>query len=63
MSWAIGIDLGGTNIKAALIDSDSGERLQTLARPTRDGEWLDGSPRFAQTVQEIVAELEAAAGG
>lgn len=62
-SPAIGIDLGGTNIKAALVDTEGGHVLATLSRPTRDGEFENGVPRFALTVREIVAEFEAQAGG
>ena len=39
MSLAIGIDLGGTNIKAALIDRVSGELVVSISRPTMDGEF------------------------
>lgn len=59
---AIGIDLGGTNIKAALINRDSAERIACLSRPTRDGELADGVPAFAHSIRDIVRELEAAAG-
>jgi glucokinase len=59
---AIGIDLGGTHIKAALIDRDSAERITCLSRPTRDGEFLDGKPVFARSILEIVQELESQAG-
>jgi glucokinase len=62
MNPAIGIDLGGTNIKAALIDRDTGAAIQRLARPTRDGEYTDQIPRFAVTVAEIITELEAGCG-
>ncbi len=63
MNPAIGIDLGGTNIKAALVDTQTAGVLATLSRPTRDGEFENGVPRFALTVREIVAEFEAQAGG
>lgn len=58
----IGIDLGGTNIKAALLERATGRRLAGFSRPTLDGEFVSGTPRFAITVREIVAELESAAG-
>lgn len=61
MTPAIGIDLGGTNIKAALIDSDTGALITSLSRPTLDGEFVNDVPRFAQTVRDIVHELEAQA--
>ena len=62
MSHAIGIDLGGTNIKAALVETASARTLATLSRPTRDGEFEGETPRFALTVREIVHEFEARAG-
>ena len=62
MKQAIGIDLGGTNIKAALIDCATGASLATLSQPTRDGEFSGDIPRFAITVREIVEELESEAG-
>jgi glucokinase len=55
---AIGIDLGGTNIKAALLDCERGSALASTTRPTRDGEFDGSLPRFAVTVREIVEELE-----
>lgn len=61
-SPAIGIDLGGTNIKAALVDTNTARALATLSRPTRDGEFEGDVPRFALTVREIVAEFEMQAG-
>ena len=63
MKHAIGIDLGGTNIKAALLDCERGSALATVTRPTLDGEFDGGTPRFALTVREIVHELEKRAGG
>jgi glucokinase len=62
MNLAIGIDLGGTNIKAALVDTQSAKTLATLSKPTRDGEFENNTPRFALTVREIVHEFEAQAG-
>ncbi|GEP46115.1 ROK family protein [Brevifollis gellanilyticus] len=62
MSLAIGIDLGGTNIKAALIDGDSSSLIASISRPTLDGEFVGDEPRFAHTVRDIVHELEAKAG-
>ncbi|MFO1485491.1 MAG: ROK family protein [Verrucomicrobiaceae bacterium] len=59
---AIGIDLGGTNIKAALVDVQSAKTLATLSKPTRDGEFEDDVPRFALTVREIVHEFDSQAG-
>jgi glucokinase len=62
LSLSIGIDLGGTNIKAALVDTQSAKTLATLSKPTRDGEFGGDTPRFALTVREIVHEFEAQAG-
>lgn len=62
MKQAIGIDLGGTNIKAALIDCATGAAVATLSKPTLDGEFVGDVPRFAVTVRGIVEELEAKAG-
>lgn len=59
---ALGIDLGGTRIKAALVDRSSGRLLHQAVRPTEDGAWQDGLPRFARNVADLIAELEAAAG-
>lgn len=59
---AIGIDLGGTNIKAALIDCGSGQLITSLSRPTLDGEFVEKMPRFALTVRDIIEEFEAHAG-
>lgn len=63
MNLAIGIDLGGTNVKAALVDARSAKMLAALTRPTRDGEFDGDVPRFALTVREIVQAFEAQAGG
>lgn len=62
MNLSVGIDLGGTNIKAALVDTQSSKTLATLSKPTRDGEFDGYTPRFALTVREIVHEFEAQAG-
>lgn len=59
---AIGIDLGGTNIKAALVETASARTVATLSKPTRDGEFDGDTPRFALTVREIVQEFESQAG-
>ncbi|MBK8093877.1 MAG: ROK family protein [Verrucomicrobiaceae bacterium] len=62
MTPAIGIDLGGTNIKAALVDTQSSQTLATLSKPTRDGEFEGDTPRFAHTVRGIVHEFESQVG-
>jgi glucokinase len=60
--FAIGIDLGGTQIKAALLDRDTRTMVQTRTSPTLDGQWRGTEPLFAHRVRELVHELEAAAG-
>ncbi len=62
LNLSVGIDLGGTNIKAALVDTQSAKTLATLSKPTRDGAFEGDTPRFALTVREIVHEFEAQAG-
>jgi len=59
---AIGIDLGGTHIKAALLERGTGTLVETSSRPTLDGEWCGSQPLFAHRVHDLVHELEASAG-
>ena len=59
---AIGIDLGGTHIKAALLERDTGSLMQTRTVPTCDGEWSGSEPLFAHRVRDLVHGLEASAG-
>jgi glucokinase len=59
---AIGIDLGGTRIKAALVDRADGRLLQQAMRHTEDGAWVGKLPRFVSHVADLIAELETAAG-
>ena len=56
MTVAIGVDLGGTQIKARAITADGRELAQATA-PTQDGP-RSGTPRFAENVRRLVAELE-----
>jgi glucokinase len=64
MRLAIGIDLGGTFIKAGLVRLEDGAVLERMTVPTRDGEWdVAGVPAFVSGVRECVAKLEARAGG
>ena len=58
----IGIDLGGTHIKAALLERDTGALIQTRTSPTCDGEWSGSEPLFAHRVRDLVHGLEAIAG-
>ena len=53
------VDVGGTRMKAALVDRD-GHEVVTLTRPTPAA--LDVPGALVQAVAETVAELEAAAG-
>lgn len=59
---AVGIDLGGTNLKAALVETQTARIIATRSRPTRDGEWVGEVPCFALAVRDIVHEFEAQAG-
>lgn len=62
MSKVIGIDIGGTNIKAALFDAESGACLNRQTTPTRDGEKTGGVPAWADGVRLLVAGFEDACG-
>lgn len=55
MAKALGIDIGGTGIKGALVDTDSGELLtDRIKLPTPEG----GSPDdIVATVVKLIAEL------
>ncbi len=57
-AYGIGIDLGGTRIKSARFDLQSGKLLATAMAPTRDGEQIDGVPAFALGVRELVRRHE-----
>jgi glucokinase len=57
----IGVDLGGTQIKAALFD-EAGTRVAREVAPTRDGDRIDGSPAWAIAVRRIVSDWESAHG-
>jgi glucokinase len=60
---AIGVDLGGTHIKAALLERQTGTILSTGSALTLDGEWHGSEPLFAHRVRSLVHELETTAGG
>src|SRR5947208_13114819 len=55
---SIGIDIGGTNIKGALFDVESGACLDKKTTPTRDGEQVDGVPAWAAGARDLVNEFE-----
>ena len=56
MAYALGIDIGGTGIKGALVDTDTGELVTDRYKlPTPKG----GSPRdIVDTVAELVGRIE-----
>jgi len=51
--YAIGIDIGGTNLKAVAVDA-SGGVLDRVQRATADGEVLEGVPAAATAARKIV---------
>ena len=53
MEWLLGIDLGGTEIKAAAFTTD-GARLSSRLAPTRDGESENGRPAFVAEVARVL---------
>lgn len=58
----IGIDLGGTNIKALAFDMELGDVIAKDSGPTRDGEVVDGVPAFAVEARQLLDRLEAETG-
>ena len=54
MTYSVGIDLGGTQIKAAAFGPD-GALLHRETHPTRDGERVDGVPAWADTIRRLLA--------
>ena len=57
MSYYIGFDLGGTNIKAVAVD-EKGHLLGERTCPTRDGEFAeDGSPQFALEIRQLLGQF------
>ncbi len=53
MSYLVGIDLGGTHIKAAAFAHD-GDVLHRDTQPTRDGERVNGVPAWADTIRLVL---------
>ena len=53
----IGIDIGGTEIKAASFDLVSGKMLSKETAPTQDGVFSDGVPAFVGSVKGLVSDL------
>lgn len=60
--WALGIDVGGTEVKCGAF-SRQGELLAQTAVPTRDGEGADGVPAFVLRAREALGLLAARLGG
>lgn len=58
----IGIDIGGTNIKAGLFDSETGRCLERATLPTNDGIMVAGVPAWADAVKTLIAGFESARG-
>jgi glucokinase len=54
-SQIIGVDLGGTQIKFGLFDSQSGILVEQLRTPTLDGQTINGKPAWLETIR---AQLE-----
>lgn len=54
----IGIDIGGTNIKAGLFDASTGACISQQTTPTRDGESVGDVPAWAEGVRLIVEAFE-----
>ncbi len=56
MALAIGIDMGGTRIKATAFDGETA--VARASTPTRPDEFLeDGTPAFAAGISQLIAEL------
>lgn len=53
MSYLVGIDLGGTHIKAAAFAHD-GTVLDRDTQPTRDGDRTHGMPAWADTIRVLI---------
>lgn len=53
----IGIDIGGTEIKAAAFDLSRGKILAKMTVPTADGEFRGRVPAFVESVSNLVDDL------
>ena len=58
----IGIDIGGTEIKAALFNLISGKILEQRMMPTEDGQLIDDSPAFVSSVRKLIDDFSDQAG-
>ena len=62
MSYYIGIDLGGTNLRAAIADTDTGQIYQQHKRPTLAAEGQEAViQRIVQLIQELCEESRVSA--
>lgn len=59
MTWSIGIDIGGTTIKAVAVQTD-GEMLRKVSRPTNDQQ--DSLADWVEHAREVIAEFEGETG-
>ena len=57
MTYTVGIDLGGTQIKAAAFGPD-GELLHRETNPTRDGERVEDVPAWADTIRRLLEVVD-----
>jgi glucokinase len=57
MAWIVGVDLGGTNLRAARIDTDSGQIFARQSVPTEAHKGYDSViARMAELVQAVLRE-------
>lgn len=57
--YLIGIDIGGTNIKAGFFDAGTGECVDRATLPTGDGTMVRDVPAWAEAVATLIAGFEA----
>ncbi|MBI5380729.1 MAG: ROK family protein [Opitutae bacterium] len=63
MQYILGIDLGGTNVKAVAFALADGRECFRQTAPTRDGQSVDGVPAWAAAVRSLVAACANQLGG
>jgi glucokinase len=56
--FIVGLDLGGTEIKAVAFSKSTGEALARESIATRDGESPDGSPSWLKGARELLTRFE-----
>lgn len=54
----LGIDIGGTELKFCLLQVHSGAVLKKWKRDTRDGEFVEGVPAFANAIRDEILTLQ-----